>query len=97
MFGNISKILEMKKQAEEMKQKMDSLVFEKTIGGVTIRMEGMHTFRQVSFDEEYFSRTSRSQVEQDLLAALNAVMEDMNQKLKSEFSQGLGLPPIPGL
>lgn len=94
MFGNISKMLEMKKKAEEMKAKIGQLVLTKKLLGVSVTLEGMQKVTSIKFEDDFLVNKSKQEVEEILVMVINAAQEELQAKLKEEFSDltgGLGL------
>jgi DNA-binding protein YbaB len=94
MFGNISKMLEMKKKAEEMKAKIGQLVLTKQLLGVSVTLEGMQKVAAIKFEDDFLVNKSKQEVEEILVMVINAAQEELQAKLKEEFSDltgGLGL------
>lgn len=94
MFGNISKMLEMKKKAEEMKAKIGQLVLTKKLLGVSVTLEGMQKVTSIKFEDDFLVSKSKQEVEEILVMVINAAQEELQAKLKEEFSDltgGLGL------
>lgn len=94
MFGNISKMLEMKKKAEEMKAKMSTLRVEKEYLGIRVVLTGLNKVESVRFPEGFLSNNSQEEVETMLILAINAAQEELSNQMRNEFSDltgGLGL------
>jgi DNA-binding protein YbaB len=94
MFGNISKMLEMKKKADEMKAKIAQMRVEKKYLGITIVLTGLNKVETISFEDDFLENKSKTEIEEMLTLAINSAQEDLSNQLKDEFSEitgGLGL------
>lgn len=94
MLGNISKMLEMKKKAEEMKAKMSTLRVEKEYLGIRVVLTGLNKVDNIRFPEGFLSHKSPQEVEEMLVLAINAAQEELSEQMRNEFSDltgGLGL------
>jgi DNA-binding protein YbaB len=94
MFGNISKILEMKKKAEEMKGKLGEISIVKENLGVKVTLSGMNKIEKIELSDDFLTNKSKEQVAEALTLVIQAAQEELNNHLRSELSSltgGMGL------
>lgn len=94
MFGNISKILEMKKKAEEMKSKLGEMSIVKENLGVRVHLSGLNKIEKIELSDDFLQNKTKEEVAEALTLVIQAAQEELNQQLRSEFSEltgGLGI------
>ncbi|MBX2984515.1 MAG: YbaB/EbfC family nucleoid-associated protein [Bacteroidia bacterium] len=94
MFGNISKMLELKKQAEEMKAKLADIRVVKENLGIKVVLTGLNKVESITFSDDFFADKSKQEIEEMLSLVINAAQEELNNQLKTQFAGiagGLGL------
>jgi DNA-binding protein YbaB len=87
MFGNISKILEMKKKAEELKSSVASMKVSKEYLGIQVVLTGLNKVDKISFAEDFFTNKSKTEIEEQLNLAIHAAQEELSEKLKAQFAE----------
>lgn len=96
MFGNISQILEMKKKADEMKARLNSVSITETLNGVTVHCNGTKKITSIQIADELMQDKNKLQIV--LNEAVNKALEKADQVSKEELSQlTSGLGPLAGL
>lgn len=73
MFGNISQLLEMKKKAEELKAKMESIVVSETTDGITVDCNGSKQVLAIHI--EAGDMQDKALLEEKLCRAVNNAMQ----------------------
>jgi len=95
MFDKMKELMEMKKQAEQVKRELDATQVETSeVSGIKVIINGSQDFQSISIDENLLNAANRERLELDLLKSVNsAVTKSQNlaaQKMKSV------LPGFPG-
>lgn len=94
MFGNISKMLELKKQAEDMKTKLGQMRVVKENLGIKVVLSGLNKVESITFADDFFTNKSKQEIEEMLALVINAAQDELSTQLKGEFAGiagGLGL------
>lgn len=95
MFDKMKELMEMKKQAEQIKRELDAVTVEVTdVRGIKITINGSQDFKSISIDQNILNPTDKTKFENDLLRSLNiAVRKSQNEAAKKMRSMpGLNLP-----
>lgn len=87
MFGNISKILEMKKKAEELKSSVASMKVSKEYLGIQVVLTGLNKVDTIKFSDDFFTNKSNAEIEEQLNLAIHAAQEELSEKLKAQFAE----------
>lgn len=69
MFGNISQLMEMKKKAEELKAKLDSITVTEVTGGITVDCNGNKKLLAIHIEPSLMNDKTR--LEEKLTEAIN--------------------------
>lgn len=83
MFGNISQLLEMKKKAEELKAKLDTITITEKTDGITVDCNGnkkilaIHISPELMADKHQLEEKIAQAVNQAIASAERAAMGDM--------------------
>jgi DNA-binding protein YbaB len=90
MFGNISKLLEMKKKAEEMKLRVSSMeeVYEEH--GITVTLSGLNKVKYLELSPDFLTTRTHQEAQDQITNALINAQNRLAEKLKSEFSDLTG-------
>ncbi len=91
MFGNISQILEMKKKAEALKEKLGTIIVTEEHKGVTIDCNGNRQIINIHVSNELLN--NKETLEKTLCEAINKCLSSAEQqslKEMSELTGGLG-------
>ena len=94
MFGNISKMLEMKKKAEEMKAKLAHMKVVKENLGVTVTLTGLNKVESIKLSDDFLANKTKNEIEEIITLVVNSAQDELSNQLKSEFSDitgGLGM------
>jgi len=94
MFGNISKMLEMKKKADEMKAKLAQMKVVKENLGVTVTLTGLNKVDSIKLSDHFLENKSKQEIEEIITLVINSAQDELSNQLKAEFSEitgGLGM------
>jgi DNA-binding protein YbaB len=76
MFGKINELMEMKKQAGEIKKQLESLTVEVSeVRGIQMTITGAQNFRKIEIDESLLTGDNKQRLEADLLRSMNAAIK----------------------
>lgn len=91
MFGNISQILEMKKKAEALKEKLGSIIVTEEHKGITIDCNGNRQILNIHISSDLMN--NKESLESTLCEAINKCLSSAEQqsvKEMAELTGGLG-------
>lgn len=95
MFGKMKELMEMKKQADRIKQDLDQVSAEVTdVAGIRIVINGAQDFRSIDIEERFLRPENKLLLEKDLRRAVNAAVKK-SQMMAAEKMRAI-LPNIPG-
>jgi len=97
MFDKMKQLMEMKKQADRIKQELDNLIVDSDEGnGVKIKLTGSQNFKSIEVDQSLLGTQNKSQLENHLIRSVNAAIAksqaEAAQKMKDAMPGG-----FPGL
>jgi DNA-binding protein YbaB len=76
MFDKMKQLLEVKRQAEILKQQLDETIVETNdVPGIKIKISGAQNFRSVDIDAAYLQAADRLRLQADLLHSLNGAIK----------------------
>ena len=95
MFGDMKQLLNIKKQADRIKQELDNLEVESSeVRGIRIVMTGSQNLRSIEIDENLLERDNKQRLEADLLRSINAAIKKA-QKFAAQKMKDV-MPGFPG-
>jgi DNA-binding YbaB/EbfC family protein len=96
MFG-LDKLKQMKKQAEEMKARLDVMTVEGTAASGAIRVEANASKRihVIQIDQSFFNTREKLEIERCLCEAVNDALRQADEVSQKEMKSMM--PNIPGL
>lgn len=93
MFDKMKQLMEMKKQADQIKRELDASDVESNeVSGIKIVINGSQQFRSVEIDQSLLGTENKAKLEQDLLRGLNDAIKK-SQNLAAQKMKGV----LPGL
>jgi DNA-binding protein YbaB len=76
MFGKLNELMEMKKQAGEIKKQLEALTVDvNEVRGIAITITGAQSFRKIEIDEGLLTGDNKKRLEADLLRSMNAAIK----------------------
>ena len=97
MFDKMKQLMEIKKQAEELKRDLDSTTVEvEDVRGIKIVISGSQNFETLEIDPALLNPDNRKRFEDDLLRSLNLAIRK-SQNLAAQKMQAMTGLNIPGL
>ncbi|MBI5149945.1 MAG: YbaB/EbfC family nucleoid-associated protein [Candidatus Omnitrophica bacterium] len=96
MLDKIKQMVELKKQADQIKRELDAAVIDvQEVRGIKIAVSGAQNFKSIQIEEQLLTAANKARLEVDLLRSLNAAVAKSQvlaaQKMKSV------LPGFPGI
>jgi len=96
MFDKMKQIMEMKKQAQQIKRELDTTNVESTdVQGIKVVINGSQNFQAIEIDENILGVDNKQKLETDLLRSVNAAIKKSQnlaaQRMKSVLSGFPGL------
>ena len=93
MFDQMKKLMEMKRQADQLKKELDAMTVEcEDIHGIKIVMNGSMDVKSIEINEQLLSSGNKNRLENDLLRSFNAAIKKAQMKA-AENMKGM----FPGL
>jgi DNA-binding protein YbaB len=89
MFGNISQILEMKKKAEEIKAKLESVVVTETHNGISIDCNGNKKILAIHIEPSLMN--DKTKLEDNLIEAINKAVAAAERASVNDMAAMAGL------
>ena len=88
MLGNISQLLEMKKKAEELKNKLEAIIITENNNGITVDCNGNRKILSIHIDTELLN--DKTQLEDHMVQAINKALESAEKANMAEVGAMAG-------
>ena len=76
MFDKMKSLMEMKKQADQIKRELDQITVEVSdVKGIKVVITGSQDFRSVEIDENLLTAGNKNRIQADLLKSINAAVK----------------------
>ncbi|MDP8212460.1 MAG: YbaB/EbfC family nucleoid-associated protein [Candidatus Zapsychrus exili] len=96
MFDKMKQLMEMKKQADQIKRKLDVTDADvNEVSGVKITINGSQCFKSIEIDDSLITIENKKNLQDSILKSLNAAIK-ASQSLAASEMKGM-LPGFPGL
>ena len=93
MFDKMKDMMEMKKQADQIKRQLDSVVVDcEDVSGIKIQITGSQQVQSIEIDDKHIDVQNKVRFQRNLVKALNAATKK-SQKVAAEKMRGA----IPGM
>lgn len=97
MFDKMKQLMEMKKQADQIKKDLDREIVESSdVRGITITINGSQKFESIEIDEALINPDNKNNLQKDLLRSVNAAVK-ASQARAAEKMKGLMPGGFPGM
>ena len=97
MFDKMKQLMEVKKQAEQLKRELESTTLEVTeIAGIKVSINGAQKLQSITLEESLVSAANKSKLERDLLRSINAAITKSQNAAAQKMRDMTGLN-IPGM
>lgn len=92
MLDKIKELMEMRKQAEQMKRELQAVTTEvKEVPGITIVINGTQDFKSVTLDEDFLKGSDKAKIERELLRGINAAIAASQRLVAEKMKTATGL------
>ncbi len=96
MFDKMKQLMEMKKQADQIKRELDGTQIESTdVRGIKIVVNGSLEVRSIEIEESLLTAANKKNLERDLTRAMNAAVRKAQTIAASKMRDMM--PGFPGL
>jgi DNA-binding YbaB/EbfC family protein len=97
MFDKMKELMEMKKQADQIKKELDGLVIEYTdVRNVKIVINGSQDIKSVEIEESFINPANKKRLEADVMRAFNGAIKK-SQHAAAQRMKNLMPGGFPGL
>ena len=97
MLDQIKKLMEVKKQAEEIKRELDKAEVEVSeVRGIRIVINGSQDFQSIELDGDFLKTNDKNRIQSELLRSLNLAIK-RSQNLAAQKMKAVTGLNIPGL
>lgn len=96
MFDKMKQLMEMKKQADQLKRELDAQKVETNdVRGIKVVINGSQNFQSITIDEALINAGNKASLERDLLRSINAAIK-ASQLMAAKKMQEI-MPGLPGM
>ena len=96
MFDKMKELMEMKKQADQIKRELDAENVESTdVRGIKIVINGSQEFKTIEIDESLINPANKQKLQNDLLRSMNGAIRK-SQNIAAQKMKNM-MPGFPGL
>lgn len=96
MFDKMKQLMELKKQADQIKRELDAaLVDVQEVNGIKISITGSQNFRSIEIDGPLLAPENKERLEADLLRSMNAAIKK-SQTVAAQKMKDV-MPGLPGM
>ncbi|MCK5214556.1 MAG: YbaB/EbfC family nucleoid-associated protein [Candidatus Omnitrophica bacterium] len=76
MFDKMKQIMEMKKQADQIKRELDDIVVDvNEVPGINITLTGSQRFQEIAISDEMLKPENKDRLKKDLTRSVNAAIK----------------------
>ncbi|NLE64568.1 MAG: YbaB/EbfC family nucleoid-associated protein, partial [Elusimicrobia bacterium] len=76
MFDQMKKMMELKKQADQLKRELEKIVLEYSeVRGLKIRLNGAQMFQSIEIDESWLAPQQKARFQVELVKAVNMAIK----------------------
>ena len=93
MFDQVKKLMEMNKQADQIKKELDAVTVEiKEASGIKMTVNGSQYVKTIEIDENYLKTVQKMKLESDLMRCFNSAVKKSQavaaEKMKNVLPAG---------
>ena len=97
MLDKMKQLMEMKRQAEELKKQLEATLIEVSdVKGIAITIDGAQNFKSIQIDSVLVQDNNKAALEAGLLKAVNAAIAKSQRMATQKMQEMTGLN-IPGM
>ncbi len=96
MFDKMKQLMEVKKQADQLKRELENLTVEiNEVNGIKLSINGAQKFQSIEIENSLLERGNKEKLEMDLLNSVNVAIKKSQNLAAQKMTQMTGLN-IPG-
>lgn len=97
MFDQMKKLMELKKQADQLKKELEKIVIEyNEVRGIKIKLNGAQMFQSVEVEDSWLDPKQKGRFHTELVKAINMAIKKSQKEAAMQMQKSGGLN-IPGL
>ena len=97
MFDQMKKLMELKKQADNLKRELEKIVIEyNEVRGIKIKLNGAQMFQSIEVEDSWLDPKQKSRFQVEILKAVNMAVKKSQKEAAIQMQKMPGLN-IPGL
>ena len=99
MFDQVKKMMELKKQADQLKKELEKVVIDyNEVRGFKIRLNGAQMFQSIEVDDSWLSPQQKARFQVELIRAVNMAIKKSQKEaaIQMQKSGGLNIPGLTG-
>ena len=97
MFDKVKQLMEMKKQADQLKKELEATILEvNEVRGIKAVVNGAQIFQSIEIDASLLNESNKNRIQMDLLRTINNGVKKSQQAAANKMRNMPGLN-IPGL
>ena len=97
MFDKMKELMEMKKQADQIKRELDGLIIEYTdVRNIKVTINGSQDIKSLEIEESFINPANKKRIETDLMRSINAAIKK-SQNAAAQRMKNLMPGGFPGL
>ena len=97
MFDQMKKLMELKKQADNLKRELEKVTIEyNDVRGIKIKLNGAQMFQSIELEDSWLDPKQKSRFQVEILKAVNMAIKKSQKEAAVQMQKSGGLN-IPGL
>ncbi|MBF0619438.1 MAG: YbaB/EbfC family nucleoid-associated protein [Candidatus Omnitrophica bacterium] len=97
MFDQMKKLMELKKQADELKKELEKLIIEfNEVRGIKIKLNGAQMFQSIEIEDTWLDPKQKARFQVEFVRAVNMAIKKSQKEAAIQMQKMPGLN-IPGL
>ena len=97
MFDQMKKLMELKKQADNLKRELEKITIEyNDVRGIKIKLNGAQMFQSIEVEDSWMDLKQKSRFQVEILRAVNMAIKKSQKEAAVQMQKTGGLN-IPGL
>jgi DNA-binding YbaB/EbfC family protein len=96
MFDKMKELMEMKRQADQIKRELDAVIVDSDEGrGIKVKINGSQGFQSIEIEERLLGPENKKRLETEVLRSVNAAVRK-SQNVAAQKMKSL-MPGFPGM
>lgn len=99
MFDQVKKLMELKKQADELKKQLEKVIVEyNEVRGIKIKLNGAQMFQSIELEDSWLDPKQKARFQVEMVKALNMAIKKSQKEaaVQMQKSGGLNIPGLTG-